>query len=266
MRRLLVAVTLLALGLPAHGASLQIIRREAAAASCTNTSITFWWRAENSTTLDGSLDFSAGDTTASANGSPTFDASAAKNGSYGVLVDAASERYVFTPSSNDIISGSAGRMGAWVKCVGPTFPGDASTGPGIIGERATATGNPRIDIRFDDTTVTNSFRLNWYDGTSNVNLYSATDSVTCGTWYFVEASWDAATDTATLYVNGTQVATTSATSMNAFTADGSGTSTGFMVGDRSGSSVGSGYYVDHIIVTSDTTKSLYDCANTASYP
>jgi hypothetical protein len=269
VRRLLVAAAVLALGLPAHGASLQIVRREAAS-SCTATGITFWWRAENSTTLDASLDYTAGDNAANTNGSPSFDLSAAKNGSYGVLIDASSERYVFQPVSNDIISGSSGRMGAWVKCVS-TYPSNGTTGPTVLQERSTDTNNPRVEINFHgNTTTTRKFRGAFYDGTNTVEVVGADNSISCGTWYFVELAWDASqtsgADQLYLYVDGTLVDSDTAATLTPFTANGTPSSTGFHVGDRSGIIVGSGYYIDHIIVSSDKTKSLYDCANTASYP
>src|SRR5688500_7419965 len=74
--------------------------------------LNFFWRCEG-TTLDGTHDFSAGDTTATATNTPAISATAAKIGSNGALFDSGSDRYAFTPTS--IISTTAGAVGFWLQ-------------------------------------------------------------------------------------------------------------------------------------------------------
>src|SRR6188474_1286468 len=107
--------------------------------------IKFYWRAENSVNLDATHDYSAGDTSAATNSSPSFSGTAAKYGSYGILIDSSTDRYDFNPASilSSSVSGSAGAVGMWFQY--PTaIPGTALSS--IFYVRGNASANDTIGI------------------------------------------------------------------------------------------------------------------------
>ena len=241
-----------------------------AASSCTNTNVTFWWRAEG-TTLDANDDYSAGDTTATASGGDiSISATAVKNGTNGVYdndtASASSDYYSFTVSSNDIVSGVSGRFGAWVRYddTTVTYPGNGTTGPGILGNRSGSSG-PWVLLRFYGSSTDRKLRCEWYDGTNTYGVDTGTNSIDPDTWYFAECAWDAnqsaGSDILKVYLNGTELGSSTTLTLTTFTNSGA---TGLRVGDWSG--FFGQIYIDHIIVSSDKDKSLYDCADTLVYP
>jgi len=75
--------------------------------------ITFWWRAENSDTLDAKLDYSAGDTTAERSGAAAvYSSTQAKHGTYSLYCANGDDDAVFDIAS--IYDGGQISMGAWV--------------------------------------------------------------------------------------------------------------------------------------------------------
>jgi hypothetical protein len=148
--------------------------------------LNFFWRCEG-TTLDGTHDFSAGDTTATATNTPAISATAAKIGSNGQLFDSGSDRYAFTPTG--IISTTAGAVGFWLHF--PTaFP--ASGGAYVFYSQGTNSNDYiRIETLSGGGAGQRKLRLGIRNnGGAASNLDLVTANLTSGQWYFVAASWD----------------------------------------------------------------------------
>jgi hypothetical protein len=144
--------------------------------------LTFFWRCEG-TTLDGTDDFTAGDSTAAANNTPSISATAAKVGSNGILIDSSADGYRFAPTS--IIERLAGTVAMWIQ-----FPtAFAATGQVFFFARGNASTNDNISIGVG--TGSDEVRLGIRNASaSEVTLETSGASLAAGSWYFVTASWD----------------------------------------------------------------------------
>ena len=145
----------------------------------------FYWRCEG-TTLDGTHDYSAGDTTASANNSVSISATAAKLGSNGLLADAVNEWYSF--SSASIVTIDQGSVGFWLQWkTGVPAVGDV-TGLRI---RELANNNA-IQIKY---TTSNEVQLDIAkDGVGSITLNTTAANCAVDNWYFITISWHLSAD------------------------------------------------------------------------
>jgi len=143
--------------------------------------LTLYWRCEG-TTLDATHDFSAADTTAATNNSPSLDAAAAKLGSTGILINGVSERYDFAPTS--IISPATGTVAFWFR-----FMNSMVNLETFFLARGSASSNDSITIGIGagNDEVFLGIRRN---GGTNVTLTTSAANMTTNTWYFIVASWD----------------------------------------------------------------------------
>ena len=146
--------------------------------------ITFFWRAEG-TTLDGTADYSAGDTTATASGTPAINATAAIIGSNGIQVDSSADRYRFTNTS--IITAAAGSVGFYINW--QTFSAAGATWFYAQG----VSFNDYVQVRGINTDELRLSIKNTVPG-ATVNLDTTAVNITTGSNYFVTISWDDAAD------------------------------------------------------------------------
>lgn len=153
--------------------------------------ITFFWRCEG-TTLDGTHDYSAGDTTATASNS-TISATAARLGTNGVLSPGAFlSNMQFSPASiianYDNPAALVGSVGFSVYFV-TAVQGNQLT----LGFRASgASTNDAIAV---ETATSAEMTLVIRDDTGNVSRITTTAAnMAAGTWYGVVARWDIAND------------------------------------------------------------------------
>jgi hypothetical protein len=148
--------------------------------------LTFYWRCEASA-LDGTHDYSAGDTTGTDVNSPSYTTGARLVGTSGtgLLIDA-DEKVTFAPAS--IVTASAGTVAFWFQC----------TDFGLDDNRTFFTVN---DSGGGSDTI--RLRLEGASGAANVVLYTDYGEVgtqasiatvganlASGSKYFVVASWD----------------------------------------------------------------------------
>ena len=145
--------------------------------------LTFYWRCEEAdfSAANGTTDYSAGDDIASANNSVSLDAAAAKYGSTGILVNAISEYYSFTPTS--IISNSVGCLAFAFRLVNSMGVGDA-----LFYARGTSSDD-NVSIRIGSGGDELSLYIR-QSGQSETELQTSAASLTTNTWYFVVARWD----------------------------------------------------------------------------
>lgn len=149
-----------------------------------HATITWFWRAE-STTLDGTHDYTAGvDTTGTTSGA-SIDASAALVGSNGVLVNASLDDIQFD-GETAIHNRLAGSMAFWFRV--QTW----LAGVSLVYVRDSASGNNRIDVTLQGTSGSGDIRLT----TRNTSATSTLDAFTSGanlavdTTYFAVVQWD----------------------------------------------------------------------------
>lgn len=149
-----------------------------------NAAPTFFWRAEG-TALDGTHDFSAGDTSASAVNSVAIDAAAARVGSNGIVFNAANERYVFDVASLLASPPTTGAIGYWIQwptalAAGGAFHGafirDATNGGDFI--VVSRLGADELRFTLDHTT------------NAAANLDTTAANLASGNWYFVLVRWN----------------------------------------------------------------------------
>lgn len=219
----------------------------------------FFWRCEG-TTLDGTHDYSIGDTTATANGTPTISATAARIGSNGVLIDA-SEWYEFdTPDT--IVNRLTGSAAFWFQC--PTaFP---SSGQVIGFYSRGATFENSISVRMSGTDELN-LRIDSTTGPVEQSLLTTAANIAVGNWYFVVVRWDQPNNdrcievydtsgTLIQKVEDTSTAYTAPTELN----DSGG---GLRYGNVSGST--NTLYIDNVFVADSYAEPLQDYLTITSY-
>lgn len=142
--------------------------------------LTFFWRCETET-LSGTHDYTAGsDTTATANGSITLDASAARAGSLGILSNASSEQYRFDAETTvwSRLNGTVAMWVQWSTAASAPFAqvGDDSGFTENITLHLVGSGDLRM--RIDE------------DGAGQSNIQTSGGLLAANTFYFVTCSWD----------------------------------------------------------------------------
>lgn len=224
--------------------------------------LTFFWRAEG-TTLDPTDDFSAGDTTATANNSPAISATGARVGSNGMVFDGVSERYDFNPAS--ILTPGEGAVGGWFQFPS-VFPGTGSANVFLV--RGT---NSNDYVRITTQSVVSERRLTFVirnNGGSDLTLQMSAGNLTAGNWYFFVGRWNssidyrsiAAYDTTMTLVNETIDNTTDFTAN--VPADFASTS-GLRLGDTTGTT--GTLYIDNVFAASNYDEPIQDNATITSY-
>ena len=225
--------------------------------------LTFFWRCETET-LDGTHDYSAGDTTASGNASVALSGTAAKVGSNGILVNAASKRYSFDPAS--IITPAGGCFGHWFN-----IQSSLTTGGQCFYCRGT-NSNDHVALE----TVSNGQRvlLKLRHSTNGaVTLSTSSGTVTSemstGSWYFIVGRWDIASDyrrievydsTLTLIQHHTDTGTDLSSYQPVDFIAG-----GLRFGDATGWGGSTTAYIDNIFIASNYDEAIESKANITSY-
>lgn len=142
--------------------------------------IKLFWRCE-STTFDGTHDYSAGDSTPTALGSPSISAAAGKVGTNGIsCVASVGSHYALDAAS---IVGPVGSAGYWYKAV-TANPATAN----IIGLDITGTGNDILAV-YSNGTDEVQFR-NGLDGSTTHNITTSGANLAPDTWYGIIIRWD----------------------------------------------------------------------------
>lgn len=142
--------------------------------------ITFFWRCEG-TTLDGTHDFSAGDTTATAANSVSITSGAARVGTNGVHVSGLADRYEF-----DCASIGTPSVGSFACSLKVTTWGDGSMIIGMEGSN----NKDHVQLFMSGT---DELRLNIRrNGGTSADLTTTAADIATGTWYGIVCRWDQA--------------------------------------------------------------------------
>ena len=147
--------------------------------------LTFFWRCE-STTLDATHDFTAGDNVATASGGVSISASAAKTGSNGIATTDNLDFYLLDAAG--IANIDQGAMGCWVQWK------TAVPGAGNHGIRLYDAANPTDQITLQSK-ASQEFgcQIEKTGGTSPALTTTAVNAV-INTWYFVLMRWHLSAD------------------------------------------------------------------------
>jgi len=218
-----------------------------------NPDITFWWRCEN-VTLDGTLDFTAGDGVAAASGgSEAINIDAVRIGTNGLDAAATGSYYSFDVATNDIVSGTTGRMGFWLK---------KNT---IVSQ----TVHVRIyqddsnKITFRTPTATDELQVYWRAGAADEMFMSTTTAdMVNGTWYYVEFAYDAGigagSDYAEIWIDGISKVTVSNETLTPIAP------VSMQIGIFG--TFASDVHIDNIAISSNKTTDLFFIRNETAYP
>lgn len=222
--------------------------------------ITFWWRMEG-TTLDGTHDHSAGDTTANLSGDWAINTAAVKLGTNGLdghdTGDNRGDSVDFAISTFDIVDPNEGRLSFWFRWTSGQWKqsvrwGMLNNNDDLSMESASADGKCIIIV-----------------GASGVgDEYPDATGVDCapvaGTWYHIQYAWDtndgAGSEYFEIWRDGVSLYSASNLTISIGTSDG--------LFFRNGSSVAAGedMHYDHLIITDDKTVDHYTCwSDTDSY-
>lgn len=159
--------------------------------------LTFFWRCE-SETLDGTHDYSAGDTTATSVNSASIGAGGARVGSNGIVAESSGSRYQLDAAS--IFSVSEGSIGFFVKWAGWI------AGQQIFRVNGTAANDLiAIETSGADGAGTRELLLRHrVSGGANILTSPTTAAdIALNTWYFVIAKWNVTTNLLRLEVYDT---------------------------------------------------------------
>ena len=216
----------------------------------TPADITFWWRCEAAdfSGTNGTLDYSAGDDTAAlTNATISADANLGTSPqANGLDCDSSSHYATF---DGDILTSAEGRLyfkfsyNTWVN------------GAGLFFVDEDANNRWYIELTSDDG-------LKWYwkdDSTDRTTLVINDAGLSSSsTTYNIELAWNASTNYREVFVNGTSKGSSS-DAINAIT------EATVQFGETYGGG-GIDYYIDDIIITSDSAQDLYQFRNEPSYP
>lgn len=214
----------------------------------------FFWRAEG-TTLDGTHDFTGGDTTVTFN-SAALDGAAARVGSNGVYIDDSFSYGTFAVSSSDIADSEEGAIGFSVQFV------SSLSGVHLIALQGS--GNDYIAVRRSNT---DEVSLRYRNGTIGYDVTIETTDVnlTTGVWYGIVARWNRTAGDLRLEVydaagdpEGTPVE-----NLSAGITSGAPAITSLDIGDWYGD--GHGAYYDNIFVADTYSEPLEDNLVITSY-
>lgn len=145
-------------------------------------SITFFWRCEG-TTLSGTDDLPGADTSATAQGSPAINATAALVGSNGIQIDDVFEYYTLN-SEDAILNAAAGAVGFWFRAQSFTDDSDlfqfrfnSGSGQDWVGVSMETTTNNHLKFQLRTTGV-------------GITTLDSTHIISVDTTYFVIVKWD----------------------------------------------------------------------------
>lgn len=144
----------------------------------------FFWTCE-STTLSTGVDYSVGDTTATASGAPAISATGAKVGTNGISTTDGLDYYTFSTSGTAIALPGEGAIGLWIQY--PSSVPGAGYDYGVI-----VKGSNASDYISIQTATSGNFRIRLSNSTGPTTDTITTASVNAqaGTWYFVVVRWD----------------------------------------------------------------------------
>ncbi len=149
--------------------------------------VTFFWRCE-SEALDATHDYSAGDTTATANGAVGISATGAKVGSNGIVTTNAADYYLLDSAS--IVTIDQGCFGFWIQWK-TAMPGiGLVTGMSILDS---ATGFQAIQVQVA-TVPEDELRLQIKSGANISYLPTSAAGLSINNWYFVKCAWHLSQD------------------------------------------------------------------------
>lgn len=212
---------------------------------------TFFWRCE-STTLNGTDDFSAGDTTATAVSLVELTAGAARYGSLGINTPGSADWYEFDSAS--IVSTTQGAVA--FRCRITALGGDST----IFAVYNSGAPADQISLTTLDT-GTNLRLRHRVNGGDNNTLDTTALNLTTSTWYTFVIRWNTNTNTLRLEVyddSGTLIQGVE----NTPTVDPQSALTTFQFGSGDNSAR---YNLDNLVISNDSTDPVQTWASYTSY-
>ena len=227
--------------------------------SCTTTNITFWINAEGTWssptyTLHGTNEYTDGDTTGTLTGQLDVTTGSKYLGTYGFDVPSGTDYLSFDWTNGDIFDGNDISVHFWIYVT--TWTDNAK----VFEFLEAATEYFRVELE----NTSNEFRIEWRGASDGAQLDCETtgSSLSTGTYYYVEARVDPATNTMNILVDGTDYTSCSNT-LTAITPDVSGDD--FYFGNQSAQ--GSDFYLDNFVVTDTHTDAFWgNCSDVNNYP
>lgn len=212
--------------------------------------LTFFWRCETET-LDGTHDYSAGDTTAAPTSLVELSASAARVGSLGINTPSSEDYYTFDSAS--IFSTSQGALGFWFNA--QTWL-DAAHLVWFYGT------SPNDNLRIE-TANTNEIlgRIN-RNGIGTKLIVTTDADLSTGTWYFIIARWHTANNDFRIEIYNNDLSLR--TSIEDLTTSQSGWTdiTTFGVGTTN---AGNLHYIDNIFIADSYSEPIENFMTITSY-
>ncbi|MCK4240829.1 MAG: hypothetical protein KAX30_04340 [Candidatus Atribacteria bacterium] len=203
MRKLLLLLLLLifsAISASAWNPCVVTSGKKAAGASYND--ITLWLGFEGTwsspTYTIGADDYSAGDTTGTITSVAVVNSDAGLIGTNGLDCPTSYDRMQFSVSSDNIISGTAGRIGLKIRFT-------AWAQDGSVFNVVETAGNDHFDLLTygADGVGTRELRFRWEDDNSTTNLITTTTAdLVLGTIYFIEIKYDTTANSFELWIDG----------------------------------------------------------------
>ena len=215
-------------------------------AADTYSDILLWWRAES--VAAGTGDYPASAVSYPLQSSATLSGTAAKVGSYGLYSLDGYDSTETTTTNATYVSPVEGRFGTYIYIT--SMPSGSESG---LFHWGTSSGYVEVRLNTDGTV---KLLYNSGGGTSFSPVSSA---LSLNTWYYVEGSWNTATNTYGIAVNGTH--TTQTATRAAFDANLSGV---LQFGNFR--STVATVYMDNIAISNLSTRSLYALRDLTASP
>lgn len=226
--------------------------------------LTFFWRCENSVTLDGTNDFTAGDGIATAVSAIAFsNTQSFPSGAYSVLTASGGDYYEFdcgNPTEDIYIEGAGSASFAF-------YITDWNTGAGLFAFQDASSGNNHLHVQTLGTGVADGgLTLNIRQaGNGNTTLSTGDIGLSVNTWYNCIIRWSEITSDAALEVYDSA---SSLIDSQVATPDSTHWSDGIDL-MRIGEYTGTGSFlthVDHIMVADAYDEPLEDNLDVVNYP
>jgi len=220
--------------------------------------LTFFWRCEG-TTLDGTHDYSAGDTTATLDSGTTISSAQPMVGTNSLALSGTSDSAIFAINSNDLISPSAGAIGFWVRI------GTQSAGAELFSAWNLSTPSNNIRV-FMDASDASQLKFQYRSSAGDNNQVGTTIGLTTGTWYFIVARWHYANSDIRLEIyddTGTLLQYVEDLS-SGFVAGGPAGLDTLQIGTNTGANIGTTYF-DNVFIADTYNAPLQHFSTITSY-
>jgi hypothetical protein len=162
----------------------------------------FYWSIDSNSTTLGAQDHSAGDTTATLNGTASFSTGAKKYGTHGILTVDTNDYYSFTVTAGDLCSETQGTLAGWIQFK-TALP---SSGQNVLLHCRNSGTSSEAKLSIGGTGGDEARLILTSTGGTSIILATTACNMAINTWYFIVGSYNISNDDRTIACYDTSLA------------------------------------------------------------